>query len=134
MYSIFESEITVQPDYGCHHGDNYAKFFNLIAYVRETQLAERYGLTVEDINARGFSLHITTCHINFLRDAGEGEPIIVKTQIDNFSGGAFNVNFWIHTKSKKKIVADGYFVYTLKSSESDLPDHFPDDFVAKLSI
>lgn len=134
MYSIFESELAVQPVYNGHHGDIYANYFNLVSFVRENQLAEFYGLSIEDFAERGYSLYISTAHINFLKVLDDGEQIIVKTQIDNFSGGAFNVNFWVYSKSKKKLTADGYFVYSIKSLNSNLPDSFPDDFIAKLSV
>lgn len=134
MYSIFESEITVQSDYGYHHGDNYAKYFKLIALVRQNQLSQFYQLPIEDIETRGYDLTISTAHINFIREPEDGEQIVVKTQIDNFSGSACNVNFWVHKKGGKKLVADGYFVYTLKSNKSGMLDQFPDDFILKLSI
>ncbi len=134
MFSIFETELNMQSDYGNHHGSNYAKFFNLIAYVRHNQLEKNYGVSVDSITERGYTLYISTAHINFIREPEEGEDIIIKTQIDNFSGGTFNVNFWVHTKNNRRLVADGYFVYSLKFTKNDLPDHFPDDLVAKLSI
>jgi len=134
MYSIFENELNVQADYGNHHGDNYTSYINLVLFVHQNQLKEYYNLPVEEIESRGYRLIISTTHINFLREVCEGEKVIVKTQIDNFSGGACNVNFWIHKKNEKKIAADGYFVYTLKSNSYELPDQFPDDFIARLSI
>ena len=134
MHSIFESEFTLEADYGSHHGDKYAKYINLVTLVRQKQLEEFYQLPVEEIEARGYSLMISTVHINFIRDPKIGENLVVKTQIDNFSGGACNVNFWIYKKSNGKLVVDGYLVYTLKTSSNNYPDNFPDDFVAKLSI
>jgi acyl-CoA thioesterase FadM len=134
MYSIFESEIAVQADLGNHHGDEYAKYFKLVALVRQDQLARFYDLSIDKIESRGYKLIISTAHINFISELQDGDSILIKTQIDNFSGGAYNVNFWIHKKENKKLIADGYFVYTLKSSLLDLPDQFPDDFINKLSI
>ena len=134
MYSIFESELTVQSDYGSHHGDNYAKYFNMVAHVREEQLARFYNLPLEEIEARGYNLFISTAHINFIREPGEGEAVTVKTQIDNFSGCSCNVNFWVYKKSDKRLVADGYFVYNLRSGNAQITDEFPDDFLGKLSI
>lgn len=134
MYSVFESELEIKPDYGCHHGDNYSKYFNLVALARQTQLEQFYNLPLTEIHSRGYTLIISTVHINFIRDPQEGEKVVVKTQLDSFSGGACNVNFWVYKKGNRKLVADGYLVYTIKSTASDLSDQFPDDFVEKLSI
>lgn len=134
MYSIFESELQVQPDFVYQNCDEYAKYLKLIALVRQDQLARFYNLPIEEIEARGYKLIISTAHINFMSELTDGDSLLIKTQIDNFSGGAYNVNFWMHKKDNNKLVADGYFVYTLKSNLLDLPDQFPDDFISKLSI
>ncbi len=134
MHSIFESDFTLEENYGVHHGDKYAKYVNLVTMARQKQLTEFYKLPVEEIGARGFSLMISTVHINFIRDPKIGENLVVKTQIDNFSGGACNVNFWVYKKSNGKLVVDGYLVYTLKTSSTNYPEMFPDDFVEKLSV
>lgn len=134
MYSIFESELKVQSDFVYQNCGEYAKYLKLVALVRQDQLARFYNLPIEEIEARGYKLIISTAHINFLSELSEGESILIKTQIDNFSGGTYNVNFWMHNKDSNKLIADGYFVYTLKSDTLDLPDQFPDDFISKLSI
>lgn len=133
MYSIFETELNVQSDYGSHHGDKYAKFINLVALARQQQLNDFYKLPIDEIEACGYTLIISTAHINFIRNPQEGEELLVKTQVDTFSGSTCNVNFWIHKKINKKLVADGYFVYSLVSS-SGRSEKFPDDFVDKMSI
>lgn len=134
MQSIFESEFTLQENYGSHHGDQYAKYLDLVTFVREKQLKECYNLPVEEFETRGLTLIISTAHINFIRDPEKGEVLNIKTQIDSFSGGTCNVNFWIYKKGNGKLVADGYLTYTLKSSSSNFPDQFPDDFIERLSI
>jgi acyl-CoA thioesterase FadM len=134
MYSIFESELKVQSDSVYQNCSEYAKYLKLVALVRQDQLGRFYNLPIEEIEARGYKLIISTAHINFMSELSEGESILIKTQIDNFSGGTYNVNFWMHKKDNNKLIADGYFVYTLKSNTLDLPDQFPDDFISKLSI
>ena len=134
MQSIFESEFTLQENYGSHHGDQYAKYIDLVTFVRAQQLKECYNLPVEEFEERGYTLIISTAHINFIRDPEKGEALNIKTQIDNFSGGTCNVNFWIYKKRNGKLVADGYLTYTLKSSTTNFPDQFPDDFIERLSI
>ena len=134
MYSIFKSELTAKSEYDGLFKDQYSRYINIVALARQAQLEEFYKVPIDKLEEEGYTLSIATAHINFIRKIKTDEALIVQTQLDNFSGGACNINFWIYKKDNQKLAADGYFVYVLTSLKSNMTVQFPKELKEKLSI
>ena len=135
MYSKFDSEIIIRPDdIDMNNHVHYSKYLDYILAARYEQMAGKYHLSMEEFIAMGYSWVATNVNINYKRGLVLGDKIIVRTQVNSYSGAQVTVNFWIIKKETDKVAADGEVIYTMISTKSGRPVRIPEEIIQKYSV
>lgn len=93
-----------------------------------------YKVPMEEFVSRGYSWVASSVHIDYKRGAKLGDKLIVRTQVDSFSGAQVTVNFWMILKETEKVAAEGQSIYTLISNTSGRPMRIPEEITEKYLI
>jgi acyl-CoA thioester hydrolase/thioesterase-3 len=93
-----------------------------------------YKVPMEEFIARGYSWVGSTVHIDYKRAAKLGDKLIVRTQVDSFSGAQVKVNFWMILKESEKVSTEGHAIYTLISNSNGRPMRIPEEITQKYLI
>jgi acyl-CoA thioester hydrolase/thioesterase-3 len=134
-YSVFEREILVRPDdIDMNNHVHFSKYLDYFLAARYDQMNRCYKLSMEEFIEMGYSWVASKMEINFKRALLLGDTAIVKTQLNSANGAQVKVNFWIVSKSKNKIVADGTGVFTLINISNLRPVRIPQNILDKYSV
>lgn len=135
MYSIFESEITIRPDdIDMNNHVHYSKYLDYILAARYEQMHRDYQVSMEDFLNQGYTWFASNVNINYKRGLLLGDPVVVRTQVESYSGAQVTVNFWIVKKETDKVAADGQVLYTMISTKSGRPVRIPEEIIQKYTI
>lgn len=135
MNSIFSSEIKVRPDdIDMNNHVHNAKYLDYVLTARYEQMTNNYNMSMREFIEKGFNWVVSAVHIDWKRALNLDDIAIVKTQMDSISGAQCRVNFWIENKETKKLVSDGYFLYTMVSIKTGRPARITEDIIEKYSI
>ena len=135
MHSIFESEIQIRPDdIDMNNHVHNSKYLDYVLAARYDQMSKDYKMSMEEFIDLGYSWVVSSVTINYKRALLLNDKIIVRTQLESFSGAQSIVNFWIVKKENEKIAAEGQFVYTMISIKSGRPARIPEEIAAKYTI
>lgn len=135
MNSIFSSEIKVRPDdIDMNNHVHNAKYLDYVLTARYEQMTNNYNMSMKDFMEKGFNWVVSAVHIDWKRALNLGDTAIVKTQMGSVNGAQCRVNFWIENKETKKLVSDGYFLYTMVSIKTGRPARITEDIIEKYSI
>jgi len=135
MNSIFSSEIKVRPDdIDMNNHVHNAKYLDYVLTARYEQMINNYNMSMQEFIEKGFNWVVSAVHIDWKRALNLNDIAVVKTQMDSISGAQCRVNFWIENKETKKLVSDGYFIYTMVSIKSGRPARITEDIIEKYSI
>jgi thioesterase III len=94
-----------------------------------------YKVSMEEFIDRGYAWVASDTNIHFKREIKLSDHVVVRTQLDSFSGAQVTINFWIVIKREhEKVAAEGQGVYTLISSKNGRPIRIPEDIIAKYTI
>lgn len=132
MNSIFTSEIPVRPDdIDLNNHVHNATYLDYVQAARYEQMRNNYKMSMEEFRQKGYNWVASEIHMVWKRALKLGDTAIVKTQLDSMNGAQCRVNFWIENKETKKLVADGYFIYTMVSVQSGRPVRITDDIIER---
>ncbi len=135
MNSIFSSEIKVRPDdIDMNNHVHNAKYLDYVLTARYEQMTNNYNMSMQEFIEKGLNWVVSAVHIDWKRALNLNDIAVVKTQMDSISGAQCRVNFWIENKETKKLVSDGYFIYTMVSIKSGRPARITEDIIEKYSI
>jgi len=135
MNSIFSSEIKVRPDdIDMNNHVHNAKYLDYVLTARYEQMINNYNMSMQEFIEKGFNWVVSAVHIDWKRAVNLNDIAVVKTQMDSISGAQCRVNFWIENKETRKLVSDGYFIYTMVSIKSGRPARITEDIIEKYSI
>lgn len=135
MNSIFSSEIKVRPDdIDMNNHVHNAKYLDYVLTARYEQMINNYNMSMQEFIEKGFNWVVSAVHIDWKRALNLNDIAVVKTQMDSISGAQCRVNFWIENKETRKLVSDGYFIYTMVSIKSGRPARITEDIIEKYSI
>ena len=135
MNSIFASEIKVRPDdIDMNNHVHNAKYLDYVLTARYEQMTNNYNMSMQEFIEKGFNWVVSEVHIDWKGALKLRDTAIVKTQMDSVNGAQCKVNFWIENKETKKIVSDGYFLYTMVSIKTGRPARITQDIIEKYSI
>jgi len=131
----FETELQVRPDdidMNKHvHGSRYMDY---VLAARYDQMARCYQMPMEEFLRHGFGWFVRTAHLEYKRPLGLGEHFIVRTWVAEILKDGVKVQFEILKKKSGKLVADGYFDYTMVKLATGRAEIIPDWIVAKYSV
>jgi YbgC/YbaW family acyl-CoA thioester hydrolase len=135
MNTIFSSEIKVRPDdIDMNNHVHNTKYLDYVQTARFEQMRDFYKMPMEEYHSKGLNWFASLAHIEYKRALKLNEIAIVKTQMGEVNGAQVTVNFWIENKSTKKMVAEGYIIYTLISISSGRPVRIPEEVIERHSI
>ena len=135
MNTIFSSEIKVRPDdIDMNNHVHNTKYLDYVQTARFEQMRDFYKMPMEEYHSKGLNWFASLAHIEYKRALKLNEIAIVKTQMGEVNGAQVNVNFWIENKGTKKLVAEGYIIYTLISISSGRPVRIPEEVIERHSI
>lgn len=135
MNTIFSSEIKVRPDdIDMNNHVHNTKYLDYVQTGRFEQMRDFYKMPMEEYHSKGLNWFASLAHIEYKRALKLNEIAIVKTQMGEVNGAQVNVNFWIENKGTKKLVAEGYIIYTLISISSGRPVRIPEEVIERHSI
>lgn len=135
MNTIFSSEIKVRPDdIDMNNHVHNTKYLDYVQTARFEQMRDFYKMPMEEYHSKGLNWFASLAHIEYKRALKLNEIAIVKTQMGEVNGAQVTVNFWIENKTTKKIVAEGYIIYTLISISSGRPVRIPEEVIERHSI
>jgi acyl-CoA thioester hydrolase/thioesterase-3 len=135
MNTIFSSEIKVRPDdIDMNNHVHNTKYLDYVQTARFEQMRDFYKMPMEEYHSKGLNWFASLAHIEYKRALKLNEIAIVKTQMGEVNGAQVNVNFWIENKGTKKLVAEGYIIYTLISINSGRPVRIPEEVIERHSI
>ena len=135
MNTIFSSEIKVRPDdIDMNNHVHNTKYLDYVQTARFEQMRDFYKMPMEEYHSKGLNWFASLAHIEYKRALKLNEIAIVKTQMGEVNGAQVTVNFWIENKTTKKIVAEGYIIYTLISINSGRPVRIPEEVIERHSI
>ena len=133
MYSKFDSEITIRPDdIDMNNHVHYSKYLDYILAARYEQMERNYKMSMEEFVKQGYVGVVSKTH--YKRPLLLSDKIIVRTQVDSYSGAQVKVNFWILKSVNEKIAADGYIFYSMISLKSGRPVRLSEEMIEKYSI
>ena len=111
-----------------------SKYLDYVLAARYDQMSKDYKMSMEEFIDLGYSWVVSSVTISYKRALLLNDKIIVRTQLESFSGAQSIVNFWIVKKENEKIAAEGQFVYTMISIKSGRPARIPEEIAAKYTI
>lgn len=128
MYSAFETEITIRPDdIDMNNHVHNSKYLDYVLAARYDQMNKDYKMPMEEFISLGYNWVVSSSYIEYKRSLKLNDKIIVRTQLDSFSGAQSNVKFWVIKKDNHKTAAEGEIVYTMISLRSGRPARIPDE-------
>lgn len=135
MFSIFESEIIIRPDdIDMNNHVHNTKYLDYVLAARYEQMQRDYKMSMNDFLSLNYNWVISTTHIDYKRALKLEDKIVVRTQLDSYSGAQVKVHFWIVRKHDDKVAAEGYLVYTMISLKSGRPVRIPEEIIKKYSV
>jgi acyl-CoA thioester hydrolase/thioesterase-3 len=136
LYSIFETEIVVRPDdIDMNNHVHNSKYLDYLLMARYDQMKNNYKVPMEEFIERGYAWVASATNIQFKREIKLGDKVLVRTQLNSFSGAQVTINFWILIKREnEKVAAEGQGVFTLISTKNGRPLRIPEDIIEKYTI
>jgi YbgC/YbaW family acyl-CoA thioester hydrolase len=134
-YSVFTSELKVRPDdIDMNNHVHSSKYLDYVLAARYEQMERDYKMSMDEFIKIGYGWVIRSVHINYIRPLKLGDEIVIKTQLDSFSGAQSDVNFVITIKNSSKVSAEGKIYYTMVSLKNGRPARIPDEIIKKYAI
>ena len=133
--SQFETLIPVRPDdIDMNQHVHNSRYYDYVLAARYDQMERCYDMSMKAFAERGFSWFVRSAHIEYIRPLHLGDVAVVNTCIEKIRSQGFKVWFKIRKQADNKIVAKGWFDYTMVSVATGRPELIPDDILEKYSI
>ena len=127
MYKHFSTELTVRPDdIDMNNHVHMSKYLDYVLHARYDQMERCYGMSMNKFIERGWGWFVKSCSIDYKRALSLGDRVTVETWLDNFNEADVTVRFRILISEKKKVSAEGIFVYTMINLKTNRPEIVPD--------
>lgn len=135
-YSKFEAEVTIRPDdIDVNNHVHLSKYMDYVLAGRYIQMEKDYKMSMQEFWDKKLTWVATTAHLEYKREIKlDDKFVIVQNRVRSFSGAQSIVDFWILKGSNKKIAAEGYFSFTLLSTETGRPSRITPDIIEKYTI
>jgi YbgC/YbaW family acyl-CoA thioester hydrolase len=134
-HTKFETELQVRPDdLDMFQHVHSSRYIDYVLAARFEQMERCYGMGMPEFLRRGFGWVIHKAHLEYKRPLGLGERFVVRTFVDAVEGSHVTVQFVIEKLPARKLVCDGWFVYTMVSLATARAEPIPEDIVAKYVI
>lgn len=134
-YSTFETRVEVRPDdIDMNHHVHNSKYFDYVLAARYDQMERCYGMTMEAFLERGFSWVVRSSYMEHKRPLHIGDAALVQTCVIEIKPRGVRVGFEILKEADQKVVAKGWFDYTMVSVENGRPQSIPEDIIKIYSI
>jgi acyl-CoA thioester hydrolase/thioesterase-3 len=131
----FETELQVRPDdLDMFQHVHSSRYIDYVLAARFDQMERCYGMAMTEFLKRGFGWVIHKANLEYKRPLGLGERFVVRTFVDAIEGSHVTVQFTIEKLPARKLVCDGWFVYTMVSLATGRAQPIPDDILAKYSV
>lgn len=133
----FETELTVRPDdIDMNQHVHASRYQDYVLAARYDQMARCYKMAMEEFVKAGLGWFVKTAHLEYKRPLQMGDAFVVRTWVDEIGGSEVKVRFEIlrRVTDRLKLSCEGYFDYTMVSSETGRAEAIPDWIVAKYSI
>lgn len=135
MYTAFETEITIRPDdIDMNNHVHNSKYLDYILAARYDQMNKNYKMPMEEFLSLGYNWVVSSSYIEYKRALKLTDKIIVRTQLDSFSGAQSKVKFWVIKKDSSKTSAEGEIIYTMISIKSGKPIRIPEEVLKRYLI
>ncbi|HMU44489.1 MAG TPA: thioesterase family protein [Ignavibacteriaceae bacterium] len=135
MYTAFETEITIRPDdIDMNNHVHNSKYLDYILAARYDQMKKDYKMPMEEFITLGFNWVVSSSFIEYKRALKLTDKIIVRTQLDSFSGAQSKVKFWVIKTDNNKTAAQGEIIYTMISLKSGKPIRIPEEVLKRYLI
>lgn len=135
MYTAFETEITIRPDdIDMNNHVHNSKYLDYILAARYDQMNNNYKMPMEEFLSLGYNWVVSSSYIEYKRALKLADKIIVRTQLDSFSGAQSKVKFWVIKKDSSKTAAQGEIIYTMISLKSGKPVRIPEEVLKRYLI
>jgi len=136
LYSIFETEIIVRPDdIDMNNHVHNSRYLDYLLMARYDQMKKDYKVPMDEFINRGYAWVASATNIQFKREIKLGDKVLVRTQLNSFSGAQVTINFWILIKREnEKVAAEGQGIFTLISTKNGRPLRIPEDIIEKYTI
>ena len=135
MYTTFETEITIRPDdIDMNNHVHNSKYLDYILAARYDQMKKDYKMPMEEFITLGFNWVVSSSFIEYKRALKLTDKIIVRTQLDSFSGAQSKVKFWVIKTDNNKTAAQGEIIYTMISLKSGKPIRIPEEVLKRYLI
>jgi len=134
-YSRFKTAYHVRPDdidmFRHVHNSTY---FDYVMAARYDQMAQFYGMSMEEFMASGYGWVVRTAHIDYKRPLVMGQEFSVETGIESINSKGCRVTFEITFKKTGKVSCDGWFDYILIDMETGRSTNVTQEMIDKYSI
>ncbi|MBI3192632.1 MAG: acyl-CoA thioesterase [Pedosphaera parvula] len=134
-FSQFETELPVRPsDIDLNGHVHNSHYFDYVLAARYDQMARCYGMSMDEFLRQGYGWVVRTAHLDFKRPVGMGDRVLVRTRVTEIVKDSVRVEFEILRVATRKVACDGWFLYTMVSTQTGKATAIPDWIVKKYSI
>ena len=111
-----------------------SRYFDYVLAARYDQMERCYKMPMAEFLKLGFGWVVRTAFIEYKRPLGLGDGFVVRTWIDKVEENGVDVHFEIIKKGTGKVSCDGYFHYTMVSTETGRAEKIPDWIIQRYSV
>lgn len=134
-FSTFESVIPVRPDdIDMNQHVHNSKYLDYVLAARYDQMERCYRMPMSAFVERGFSWFVKVAHIEHKRELFLGDRARVKTRVSKLEKRSCFVEFEILRDENSKLVAEGWFEYTMVSITNGRAVEIPEDIITAYSV
>ena len=134
-HSKFETELQVRPDdIDMNQHVHNSRYFDYVLAARYDQMERCYKMPMAEFLKLGFGWVVRTAFIEYKRPLGLGDGFVVRTWIDKVEENGVDVHFEIIKKGTGKVSCDGYFHYTMVSTETGRAEKIPDWIIQRYYV
>lgn len=134
-FSRFETELLVRPsDIDVNGHVHNSHYFDYVLAARYDQMARCYGMGMDEFLRHGYGWVVRTAHLDFKRPVSMGDRVLVRTRVTEILKDSVRVEFEILRQATGKIACEGWFLYTMISTQTGKATVIPDWIMAKYSI
>lgn len=134
-FSRFETELLVRPsDIDVNGHVHNSHYFDYVLAARYDQMARCYGMAMDEFLRHGYGWVVRTAHLDFKRPVSMGDRVLVRTRVTEILKDSVRVEFEILRQTTGKTACEGWFLYTMISTQTGKATVIPDWIVAKYSI
>lgn len=122
----FTTELQVRPDdIDMNQHVHASRYFDYLLAARYDQMSRCYRMSMEEFIKLGFGWFVRTWHAEYKRPLVMGDSFSVETWVDEMTRENVRVQFEMRKSANRKIVCDGYCIYTMVSIATGRAEAIP---------